>query len=198
MLPIYVDMDDVLTDSTKSFVQLFEREFGRKIEFEEVVSFDFRESFGLSDPEYERFFHMIHQPEVMIDIDPIDGAIDVLKRWRRLGYPIHVVTGRPAAVFDVSMAWLEKHDVPCDAFTLVDKYGRGAGDRHIAITLAELVVMPFCLAIEDSADMARHISEKMRIPVALFDRPWNRSAHTNRRLRRCRTWADIDRAFDRP
>jgi uncharacterized HAD superfamily protein len=132
----------------------------------------------------------------MIDFAPMDGAVDRLKRWGQSGYPIHVVTGRPADSLDVSIAWLKKHDVPFDDVILVDKYGRGAGDRHIAISLEQLAAMPFCLAVEDSTDMARHLSERMGVPVALFDRPWNRDAQTGRRLRRCHTWADIDRVFN--
>jgi len=196
MLPIYVDIDDVLADSTRSFVHLFEREFGRRVAFEDVVSFDFKVSFGLNDAEFNRFFRMIHRPEVMIDFEPMDGAVDLLKRWSRSGYPIHVVTGRPAASLEVSVAWLEKYDVPRDDVILVDKYGRGDGDRHVAISLEELAAMPFCLAVEDSAEMAHHLSGKMGVPVALFDRPWNQDAQTGRRLRRCRTWADIDRIFE--
>ena len=198
MPPIYVDMDDVLADSTRFFVKLFRREFGRRVPFESVVSFDFRVSLGLSDTDYALFFKRIHQPEVMIEIPPMAGANEVLQRWKAKGYAIHVVTGRPGDAGDVSLAWLEKHCVPCDDFILVDKYGRGGADHPSTVSMETLTGMSFCLAVEDSLKMARHLVEKMAVPVALFDRPWNREAPGSGPFERCETWRDIDSRFETP
>lgn len=196
MRPIYVDLDDVISDSTSRFVDIIRRDFGKKVQMEDVTSFDLGRSFGLSDAEYEAFFRTIHRPDILIGFEPIPGAIDVLRNWSEKGHAISVVTGRPAYAGRASMEWLEMHRVPFDTFLIVDKYQREEGNGAATLSMAELTGMAFCYAVEDSVPMARHLSEQMDLPVALFDRPWNRMLQTNRRVKRCRTWTEIARQFD--
>ena len=40
MKSIYVDMDDVLTDSTEAFLAVLEQDFGKKVAFDEILDFD--------------------------------------------------------------------------------------------------------------------------------------------------------------
>lgn len=195
-LPIYVDLDDVIADSTSRFVEIVRREFGREVGIEDVTSFDLGVSFGLSSAEYAAFFQAIHEPDVLTGFDPIDGATDVLRKWSDSGYAISIVTGRPAYTIEASVTWLGKHGVPYDTFLVVDKYNREKEDAGSALSMAELAEMTFCFAVEDSVPMARHLSEHMALTVALFDRPWNRKLPANPRIGRCRTWREIARRFD--
>ena len=77
MLPVYVDLDDVLSDTTKSFIKILECEFGKKVNFEDIFSFDLKVSFNLTEIEFEHFFQMVHQPDVILEFAPIEGAIGV-------------------------------------------------------------------------------------------------------------------------
>ena len=56
--------------------------------------------------------------------------------------------------------------------------------------------MRFQLAIEDSPEMAVFLSQRMGIPVLLFDRPWNRSTDLDGSVQRCGNWQHIRRAVD--
>ena len=58
--------------------------------------------------------------------------------------------------------------------------------------MEELSAMHFTLAVEDAPEMALHLSEKMRTPVALMDRPWNRELPDYRRITRVTTWEEVD------
>lgn len=60
--------------------------------------------------------------------------------------------------------------------------------------------MNFCFAIEDSSDMAKFLSHDMKLPVALFDRPWNRNSQFSnpgsaKLIYRCLDWNDIRNLF---
>ena len=200
---IYVDLDDVLSETARAFTGLLEQEFKKRVDFEEIFSFDLAQSFGLSVEELERFMRLVHLPEFLSALEPVDGAVDGLNELASLGYEIAVVTGRPPLTAEVSQAWLERHGVPYDRLTFVDKYGRGgfgAADNS-AITLDELTQSSFCFAVEDSSDMAAFLTAKMKVPVALLERPWNREAQFSdpqslALIKRYAHWPAIVERFD--
>ena len=198
MLPIYVDFDDVLSDTTSAFLRILKLEFGKSVNFEDIFSFDLKASFHLTDSEYEHFFHRVHQADVIMSFAPMEGAIGALENWVKLGYQISIVTGRLTSAHEASLDWLAKHNVPYHSFTMVDKYARENGDTKIAVSMEEFSEMKFSLAVEDSEKMALHLSQKMGIPVALIDRPWNRMAHLNHKISRYTSWYDIQNDFQNP
>ena len=198
MLPIYVDFDDVLSDTTSAFLKILKLEFGKSVNFEDIFSFDLKASFDLTDSEYAHFFHRVHQADVIMSFAPMEGAIGALKDWVTLGYQISIVTGRLTGTHEASLDWLSKHNVPYHSFTMVDKYSRDNIDTNIAVSMEEFSEMKFSLGVEDSAKMARHLSQNMGIPVALLDRPWNRRAALNHKINRYTSWSDIQNDFQTP
>jgi uncharacterized HAD superfamily protein len=172
-------------------VDIIEHEFGRKVDFECITTFNLQKSFSLSDSEFEYFFRLVHEPEVILDLKPFEGMLDQLNKWARLGYEISVVTGRLTSTYESSLEWLRINNIPFDSFIMVDKYLRPAVDKNIAITLERFSEMEFIVAIEDSLDMARFIYQRMNTRVILFDRPWNRNAGLLPGLRRCASWQEI-------
>ena len=191
MLPIYVDLDDVLSETTLASTKLLKREYGREVALEQITSFNFQEAFGLSQKEYDYFFELIHRPEEILRLEPVDGAIEVLKNWAAQGYEIAIVTGRLTSTYETSLEWLSSHKVPYDSFIMVDKYSRPETDHRIAISMNDLSAMKFGLAVEDSLSMAEYISQTMGTQVALFDRPWNRAQSVFDKIERCANWGQI-------
>lgn len=198
MLPIYVDFDDVLSDTTSAFLKILQREFGKSVKFEDIFSFDLKASFNLTDSEYEDFFHRVHQDDVIMSFAPMEGAIVALESWVKLGYQISIVTGRLTSAHGASLDWLAKYNVPYHSFTMVDKYSRENTSTKVAVSMEEFSEMKFSLAIEDSTKMALHLSQQMGIPVALIDRPWNRRANLNHKICRYTSWYDIQNDFQTP
>jgi uncharacterized HAD superfamily protein len=184
-------MDDVIADTTCHYVEIVEREFGKKVDFEEITSFDLKKSFSLNDHEFDYFFRLVHEPEVILELTPFEGMLDKLNKWAELGYEISIVTGRLTSTYESSLEWLRRNKVPFDSFLMVDKYSRPIVDKNIAISLERFSEMEFILAVEDSLDMARFLSQRMNTDVILFDRPWNRNGDNLPGIRRCMTWDDI-------
>ncbi len=193
MLPIYVDLDDVLSETTQACSELLKREYGREVRFEQITSFNLQEAFGLTQREYDYFFELIHRPEEILRFEPVDGAIEVLTNWAARGYEIVIVTGRLTSTYESSLEWLHSHKVPYDSFIMVDKYSRPDTDHRIAISMDELPEKKFSLAVEDSLFMAEYISQTMDTRVALYDRPWNRAQSIFDKIERCATWNRIGR-----
>jgi len=195
MTSIYVDMDDVLTQSYQTFIDVLEREFGKKTAYSQITNFDLQQSFGLTSEEYSHFFNCVHDPKEIIRHAPVPGAKRVITRWRRKGYRISIMTGRPSETRDVSMEWLDFHGFVYDSFSIVNKYGRDASNGDRSISLESLLTRAFDLAIEDSGQMARFLSEHMNVRVALLNRPWNQSLSFNNNVQRCSDWNEIEKIF---
>lgn len=196
MVSIYIDMDDVLCESNKTFLNILERDFNRKIDYSQITTFDLQECFDLSDEEFALFFDRIHDPWEIIHHEPIAGAREMLKRWKNKRYTVSVLTGRPYAAHHVSVHWLNQNAFEFDTFNIVDKYGRGSSPGDSVMTLDHLKKRRFDLAVEDSGKMARFLSEQMNVTVALLDRPWNRSMTFNHNVHRCTDWSDIRQKFE--
>ena len=192
MPAIYVDLDDVIAKTTCHYVEVVEREFGKTVDFENITSFNLQETLNLTDKEFDHFFALVHEPEIILNLEPMEGALDVLNRWVNQGYEISVITGRLTSTYESSLEWLDSNKVPFDSFIMVDKYSRPIVDRNIAISLIEFSKMKFDLAIEDSADMAEFLSRKMNTSVIIYDKPWNRNAVFQNGVKRCATWEEIE------
>jgi uncharacterized HAD superfamily protein len=191
MLPIYVDIDDVLADTSSCLIEIAEKEFCKRVAFEELTSFDLMTSFCLSRKEYEHFLAMAHQPDEILNLAPIPEAIQTLEKWASSGHEIFVVTGRPTSTHDTTLEWLARHEVPYDRFFMVNKYARPGMDEAIALSMPAFSKMKFQFAIEDAYDMAVHLAETMDTRVLLYDRPWNRGPDRNGNIRRFRWWDEL-------
>ena len=201
---IYVDLDDVLAQTGRMFLGLLAQEFGRSVAFEEIRSYHLGDSFGLAPAELDEFMRLAHEPEALESVEPMPGAAEALAEWRRRGYEIFVVTGRPPATREITLGWLARHAMAYTQFHFLDKYSkfyRGQPPEG-ALCLADLPGLGFSLAVEDFPGTAEHLAHTVRVPVALFDRPWNRGVEElsdgGAPLVRCRGWAEIQQRFPTP
>jgi uncharacterized HAD superfamily protein len=196
MTDIYVDVDDVLSESYKTFLSVLDKEFGKKATYSQISTFSLQESFDLTDDEYAHFFDCIHEPEEIMCHEPVPGSQDLLKKWKTMGYTISILTGRPVETRDITLQWLEEQNYTYDSFSIVNKYGRQGSEDEQSLSLKDLSSLPFDLAIEDSGQMAKFLSETMDVTVALIDRPWNRDIDFNEKVHRCMDWDDVKAKFE--
>jgi uncharacterized HAD superfamily protein len=193
--PIYVDMDDVLCETARGCLAIIEREFGIRVVYEQLLTFDLGKACALGAAETEELYRIVHRPDELLKLEPIEGAMPILKQWFAAGYEIAIVTGRPPITYEASIEWLARQRVPYHSFTVVDKYGRFATDNTTAVTLSELASRRFSFAVEDSPTMAKYLAENMEVPVKLYDRPWNRTGVEHPRITRHIHWREIVGTF---
>src|SRR5262245_9636120 len=195
---IYIDLDDVLCQAARHFLVVIEREFGKKVNYEQLTNFDIGTSCCLRSDEREKLYRTVHEPDELLKMAPIAEAISMLDRWSNAGYEIAIVTGRPPAAYEASLAWLKQHRVAYHSLTMVDKYSRFETADTVAISLDELAARAYRWAVEDSLPMARYLAERMKVSVALIDCPWNRTDSAHGRISRYRHWREIGEAFPTP
>lgn len=188
---IYVDVDDVLSMTTQTYPNVVIRQLGKSVSFEDLTCFDLKRCFKLTDNEFQYFFDLVHQPDFLMAFEPVEGAIQALQDWADKGHIIDIVTGRPTSAQEATLEWLAKHDVPFRGFIMVDKYNRPGNDMSLAISKAELSMMNYDLAVEDSPDMALFLARDMDVSTALIHQPWNRECAIHDNLVRCVSWDEV-------
>ena len=194
---IYVDLDDVLCQAARRFLLIVEREFGKRVAYEELTNFDVGQSCGLTPAEAGELYRIVHRPEELLAMEPVREAVAALGDWQRQGFEIAIVTGRPHDSLDISIAWLAKHKISHSSFTVVDKYGRFPTESSRALRLEDLIRQKFCWAVEDSLPMARFLAGRMKLPVALIDRPWNRCESDPEGVSRYMDWQNMAATMSR-
>jgi uncharacterized HAD superfamily protein len=187
-------MDDVLCETARGCLEVVERVFSKRVDYEQLTDFNLGNSCELSAEETAELYHIVHHPDELLKLQPVNGAIAVLSEWIAAGFEIAIVTGRPPATYEPSLDWLVREQVPYHSFTVVDKYGRFAADDSTAVSLSELARRQFCFAVEDSPIMAKYLAEQMGVSVKLFDRPWNQTAIEHPKITRHNHWFEIAEA----
>jgi uncharacterized HAD superfamily protein len=195
---VYIDFDDVLCQTAHTFIDVVEREFGRRYAFEDIRFFNLEKSFHLTPEEYDTLMTLVHDPNVLRIMEPMPGVLDVLNDWQTRGVRTIIVTGRPPATEPACHEWLDRHHVPYERIVFVDKYSRAnAENPNVQLFKPhELADMGFALAVEDAPAMVQFLVEHTTIPIALLDRPWNRDLGFShdamaQQITRCHGWPAV-------
>ena len=190
---VYVDIDDVLAETTRAIHALARTLFGHRVDFEEMLAFDLADSLRLDADEHATLWQAIHADEFLTGVAPMAGAVEAVTRWHREGAEISVVTGRPPTSRSATEQWLAETALPYHRLEIVDKFGRhGPGGGP---TREEIAERGYALVIEDAPSMAAFLAERTDAEILLVDRPWNRASTVDRtRIRRMHDWTRIEAA----
>ena len=187
---IYIDIDDVLAETTRAINDVAESLFGTCVPFESMVEFDLAHSLHLDSAQHAILWRAIHEPSFLENLTPMENAVATTNRWHQAGAEISIVTGRPPESRASSVTWLNRFEIGHDRLEMVDKYGRFA--KQSSLSKEELADRPYTWVIEDSLEMAQFFSERTQARVLLMDRPWNQTDGLRfSRTQRVRDWTAI-------
>ena len=195
-LRFYLDLDDVVAETTRALADMARRRFRKNVRFEEMSVFDLSISLGLDENEFPAFMDAAHEPDFLTSLEVIPGALDTLAQWHESGVQIHIVTGRPSSCRPATLEWLEDRRIPFDNLEFVDKYGRypGAG----ATSKEDLRHRGFHAVIEDADEAALDLALHTDAQVLLYDRPWNQVSEAEAHgAVRVYGWDDVRRLTER-
>lgn len=197
-MKIYIDFDDVICETAKSFSQIAKELFDIDVPYREVQFFNLQKSFDLDSEQYDELMRVGHLPEKLLAYEETLGASKIINKWIDDGQEVCVITGRPFQSYEPSREWLDKHNLERVPLLCVDKYGRESfnQDCTYSLTLSELYEMKFDLAIEDSPAAFEHVLHFEDCRIAVFDRPWNHNADLpNSNFIRCNGWEEIYKLY---
>ncbi len=193
-MKIYVDFDDCLCETARSFSELAVEMFGKVVPYEKIRYFELDKSFDLNEEEYKQFMIRGHEPEVLLSYEETPGASEVINEWISLGHEVSIITGRPFSAYEPSRLWLDRHGLQDVRLYCLNKYGRDVfyNNSDFCLELEEYYQMKFDFAVEDSPKAFQYFNHLPNLKVLVFDRPWNRECEfPNANYTRCSDWQSI-------
>lgn len=191
---IYVDFDDCLCETARTFSKLAMEMFGKDVPYEKIRFFDLDKSFGLNKNQFEKFMSRGHQPDVLLSYEETPGASSVINEWISCGHDVSIITGRPTSAYEPSRKWLDMHGLQKVGLHCLNKYGRDSfmKNSHFSLELKDYYNMKFDFAVEDSPKAFKFFDHLQALRVLVYDRPWNRDCEfPNERYTRCFDWESI-------
>ncbi len=189
----YVDFDDCLCETARSFTEIAERLFDKKVKYEEVRFFNLQKTFNLNDEEYEQLMVEGHKPEILLSYDETPNASKVLNEFIDDGHDVFIITGRPFSTYEISRRWLDEHGLNRAKLFFLNKYGRDTfyekGEYNLE--LEDFYKMSFDFAVEDSPLAFKYFDNFKELKVMVFNRPWNQECELQNNYLRCKDWMYI-------
>ena len=193
---IYIDFDDCLCETARYFSKLVKELFGLNIPYEQIRYFNLKESFSLTDEQYDEMMIKGHTPEVLLAYDETPGAIEAINNWLDKGHNVKIITGRPFSTFAPSREWLNRHGLERVELFCLNKYGRDnfLKGSTFSLELEDYYKMHFDYAVEDSPTAFKFFNHLPDLKVMVFDRPWNQECEfPNQNYKRCIDWKMIEK-----
>lgn len=193
-MKIYVDYDDCLCETARSFSELAVEMFDKHVPYEQIRYFELNKSFDLDDDQYERFLLKGHEPEVLLSYEETPGATKTINEWLSQGHEVSIITGRPFSAYEPSRQWLDEHDLKDVKLYCLNKYARDSViyKTDFNLELEDYYKMKFDFAVEDSYKAFKFFEHLPNLKVLVYDRPWNRECVLpNGNYIRCMDWDRI-------
>lgn len=187
---IAFDIDAVLADFLSEFLIWRNYRFNTRWRREDFWSYHWWEVFAEDERKmYEILFDFFNSKEIK-KIEPMPGAKRGVRRLKKRGHQMCVVTSRPRLISELTQEWLVRHFDGC--FDMVyysnapqwESYGPSKGE--ITHTWGG------DLLVDDQIRFCREAND-FDIPALLYDNPWNINDQLPESIYRVITWRDIKR-----
>jgi uncharacterized HAD superfamily protein len=180
---IAVDIDDVLLSFTKSFLYFCNFNYGTSFKEEDIFSYHLEESLKISNKEKDRWMSEFYSSNSFREIKPVKGAQEGLIKLNE-NNEIIIVTSRPSYLKLETEHSMAKHFG--NLFSIIFHSENGSGVTKAEICEREGV----SFLMEDCWDYAMGCN-KRRIPVFLFDKPWNQKNLEGTLITRVKNWDEV-------
>jgi uncharacterized protein len=167
-----IDIDGTVT-CPSTLIPHINKQYNLSITLNDVVEYDFLSAFPypVDRNEFNEWFKT--NESAMYEVSELaPHAKSILQSWESK-FELYYISARGKNVYDITYNWFQAHNIPYDHIELI-----GSHDK-IEIAKQHNVEAFF----EDKHDNAVMIAEELRIPVILFDTPYNRQPVPNNVIR---------------
>jgi uncharacterized protein len=167
-----IDIDGTVT-CPSTLIPHINKQYNLSITLNDVVEYDFLSAFPspVDRNEFNSWFKA--NESAMYEVSELAAhAKSILQSWESK-FELYYISARGKNVSDITYNWFKEHNIPFDHIELIGS--------HDKVEIAKkLKVEAF---FEDKHDNAVMIAEELRIPVILFDTPYNRQPVPNNVIR---------------
>tara|TARA_Y100000310_G_scaffold308672_1_gene352033 strand:+ start:698 stop:1297 length:600 start_codon:yes stop_codon:yes gene_type:complete len=189
-MKIGIDLDDVVCEFTRPYLEFHNEKFKTSFEFDEVTSHNLWEVLGLSFEETKLSIKEFQDNHLSVEDFPLFSNVKEFIERLSENHTLHFITARPKEIINETKSFLDKNFSNWD-FNLT--FSNGMHD-NASLSKADICVKEgIGVMVEDNFNFARECAEK-GIRVLLFDQPWNRDYKCFENIIRVGGWREV---FDR-
>lgn len=177
---IAVDVDGVIADRIGSIVERVTEAYGVALDPSDIDEYDFSIP-GIEVDIHDVIEESTHDPEHLLGLDPVDGAIDGMQTLHER-HELVIATHRPQRIHVHTERWLRNHDVPYAEFVTE------CGARKCAFEADVLV--------DDRPANATAFARRRGRSI-LFRQPWNADLSGGDSVTVVNDWGELVEHVDR-
>jgi len=186
---IAVDADEILAAFLDHFLFFHNTRYKTNLGKNDIFSFRMEELFGINEEEVLRRIDEYYAARLILDIVPVEGAIEGVNALLDKGYELQIVTARPPSYKHLTVEWVERHfpkkfNQIHFAFNPFNKNSERLTKAQVCKQIGAEVL------IDDSIVNARDCAEN-GITVYLMHTNWNKDEHLPANIIRVESWMEI-------
>lgn len=157
-----IDIDGTVT-SPASMIPFINKDFGLTITLEDIKQYDLNPLVNVSEKEFAKWFFQ-NEPLIYAESPLAAGAANVLTKWQE-EHELFFISARGSHLLEVTKQWFRTHKLGYHHIELIGTHDKVESAKKHGVEIF----------FEDKHDNAVMIHEECRIPVLLFDTPYNRN-----------------------
>lgn len=183
---IAVDCDDVLVGTAQQILNHYNRNHGTNVS-------DYTEIWQLVSTDETRDSRNTYlDSKEYMNSQPTQDAMQALAKLNQ-SFELHIVTGRPGFMQDITLAWLEKHLPEIFKTVVFTDFFKKKGGRSKAEVCLDLGAQ---YLIDDHIHHCEAVA-RVGVRALLFgDYPWNQKVVLPEGIARVKDWAAVLEYFD--
>lgn len=176
---IGIDFDDTIVNYVERWIEVFNRETGKKVSFNDVKAWRLFELFSdvIDEKKMNEFFAKTWKEEYE-NIRLVDPLLPKVFADLYNDFSLYVITASFASDMQIE-GLLKRNNVKYDKIVHVRSHEDKLSDK-------------IRIYVDDNPVTAKEFSEEGKY-IVLFDRPWNRDVKENGRIKRAATWTEAAR-----
>lgn len=183
---VAVDIDGVLADYPRSFLEFINQELGTTYTIDQVTTYDIYGCLGIPPEIGLSIKNKYRETGQKRFIPVLPGAKEFLLRLKAAGYTIVLITARPyeqySRIYADTLEWLARNDLPYDYLVFHEKK-----EEYLIDMVGKDAIRFF---VDDVVGNANSVS-RLGIPCYLITRPYNMGADLKENVTRINKLEEI-------
>lgn len=185
---IGIDFDDVISHTSQPLSQAISKHFGVDIDLNTTTTYQIEQIINKDSQQVERAFEKIGKYySFHKQLSILKNCKSTLKRLKRAGHSLFVISARSTWLLPYSTVWLKYHGILSLITALIHRPEDKKKGNFKAVIAKELNLH---LLIEDALLYALPVA-KAGVPVILFDAPHNRQEKLPKNIYRIKGWHEV-------
>ncbi|SOC21011.1 hypothetical protein SAMN05880501_11296 [Ureibacillus xyleni] len=176
-----IDIDGTVT-TPDTLIPHINKQYNTNIVLDDVIEYDFLSAFPhpVDRKEFAKWFK--ENEGYMYSVSHIaKDAKAILEQWQHQ-YELIYISARDTSVYGITHKWFEENQVPFHHIDLIGSHDKLEAAKNHGVEVF----------FEDKHDNAVMLAEELKIPVILFDTPYNRKA-VPKSVVRVNNWLEANR-----